>query len=95
VKCEVARIDATRERPHGLKYSLTLHDEKGTRLLGFDNAHPIRQGSGPGARTRIEYDHKHAGERIWFYDYEDAATLLGDFWTEVETVMKERSKSHD
>jgi hypothetical protein len=95
VKFEVARIDATRERPHGLKYSLTLHDEKGTRLLGFDNAHPIRQGSGPGARTRIEYDHKHAGERIRFYDYEDAATLLGDFWTEVETVMKERSKSHD
>jgi|SRR5471032_1472095 len=28
VKFEVARIDATTERPHGLKYSLTLHDEK-------------------------------------------------------------------
>jgi Family of unknown function (DUF6516) len=93
VKFEVARIDATPERPHGLKYSLTLHDEKGTRLLGFDNAHPIREGSGPGARTRIEYDHKHAGERIRFYDYMDAATLLADFWTEVETVMKERSES--
>ena len=66
VKFEVARIDATQERPHGLRYSLTLHDEKGTRPLGFDNAHPIREGSGPGARTRIEYDHKHAGERIRF-----------------------------
>jgi hypothetical protein len=47
--------------------------------LGFDNAHPIREGSGPGAQTRIEYDHKHAGERNRFYDYEDATTLLADF----------------
>jgi hypothetical protein len=45
--------------------------------------------------TRIEYDHKHAGERIRFYDYMDAATLLADFWTEVETLMKERSESDD
>ena len=49
----------------------------------------------PGARTRIEYDHKHAGERVRFYDYMDAAKLLADFWTEVETVMKERSKGND
>ncbi len=68
------------------------------RLLSpdeFDNAHPVREGSGPGARTRIEYDHKHTGERVRFYDYMDAATLLGDFWTEVKAVMKERSKSDD
>lgn len=51
VKFDVARIDATQERPHGLRYSLTLHDEKGTRLLGFDNAHPIREGSGPGCQN--------------------------------------------
>jgi len=95
VKFEIVRIAVSPERPHGLKYSLTLHDEKGTRLLGFDNAHPVRKGAGPGARTRIEYDHKHAGERIRFYDYMDAATLLADFWTEVETVMKERSESDD
>jgi hypothetical protein len=47
VKFEVARIAVSPERPHGLKYSLTLHDEKGTRLLGFDNAHPVRKGAGP------------------------------------------------
>ncbi|MGF6919454.1 hypothetical protein OKW41_004965 [Paraburkholderia sp. UCT70] len=95
VKFEVAQIAASPERPHGLRYSLTLHDETGARLLGFDNAHPIREGSGPGARTRIEYDHKHAGERIRFYEYADAAKLLEDFWTEVETVMRERSGSDD
>jgi len=34
VKFEVARIDATQERPHGLRYSLTLHDEKGLARWG-------------------------------------------------------------
>lgn len=34
--CQVA---ASSERPHGIKYSLTLHAPDGTRLLGFDNAH--------------------------------------------------------
>ena len=95
VKFEVKRVAASPERPHGLKYSMTLHDETGARLLGFDNAHPVREGSGPGARTRIEYDHKHSGERIRFYDYADAVTLVADFWAEVEAVMKERSESDD
>ena len=92
VKFEVKQCSVTVERPHGLKYSLTLHDEGGARLLGFDNAHPIREGSGPGARTRIEYDHKHSGEQIRFYVYEDAATLLAAFWTEVEMRLQKRSK---
>ena len=92
VKFEVKQCQVTAERPHGLKYSLTLHYEDGERLLGFDNAHPIREGSGPGTRTRIEYDHKHSGEQIRFYVYEDAATLLVDFWTEVEMILQKRSK---
>jgi hypothetical protein len=78
-------------KPHGLEYSLTLHGSENERLLGFDNAHPVRQGSGPGARTRIEYDHKHKGERIRFYEYQDAVTLLTDFWTEVDLILKKRS----
>jgi hypothetical protein len=92
VKFEVKKTPATPERPHGLDYSLTLHDGDGERLLGFDNAHSIREGGGPGARTRIEYDHKHKGERIRFYDYKDAMTLLTDFWTEVERILRERNR---
>ncbi|MDB5757145.1 MAG: hypothetical protein JWM30_434 [Burkholderia sp.] len=92
VRSEVEQSEVTAERPHGLKYSLTLHDEDGERLLGFDNAHPVREGAGPGARTRIEYDHKHSGERIRFYLYEDAATLLANFWTEVEMILQKRNR---
>jgi hypothetical protein len=93
VKFEVRRVPATSERPHGLAYSLTLHDERGVRLLGFDNAHAIREGAGPGARTRIEHDHRHhAGEAVRFYAYRDAATLLADFWEQVDSILEKRSK---
>jgi hypothetical protein len=90
VKFEVRRVEASAERPHGLDYSLTLHDNANERLLGFDNAHSIREGSGPGTRTRIEYDHKHKGRRVRFYVYRDAGSLLADFWTEVELILKEK-----
>lgn len=90
VKFVVKRIPASRQRPHGLSYSLTLHDPQGKRVLGFDNAHSVREGSGPGSRTRIEHDHQHHRKSIRFYDYQDAGTLIKDFWEEVETFLKEQ-----
>ncbi|SPS00207.1 hypothetical protein CBM2634_B160093 [Cupriavidus taiwanensis] len=48
VKIVVRTCPVSQERPHGLRYSLTLHDRMGCRLLGFDNAHGINEGSGPG-----------------------------------------------
>ena len=42
------------------------------------------------AKTRIEYDHTHKGERVRFYDYENAVTLLTDFWTEVDKILEQR-----
>ena len=80
-------------KPHGLDYSLTLHDGDGQRILGFDNAHAIKEGSGPGAKTRIEYDHAHKGERVRFYDHTDAGALVTDFWTEVDKILKGRIKT--
>jgi hypothetical protein len=91
VKFQAKRVQVTPEKPHGLDYSLTLHGGDGERLMGFDNAHPIHEGTGPGARTRIEYDHKHKGKRVRFYAYKDAMSLLADFWTEVEHILRERS----
>ena len=90
VKFEAKRVPVSSEKPHGLDYSLTLHDDRGARLLGYDNAHGIREGPGPGTRTRIEYDHKHKGHRVRFYGYIDAATLLADFWTDVDAILQER-----
>ena len=44
VKFEVKRTTITLERPHGVKYSLTLHDRHNKRIMGFDNAHAIEYG---------------------------------------------------
>ena len=90
VKFMAVRTDVTAERPHGLSYSLTLHAPDGTRLVGFDNAHPVRERRGPGTRRRWQHDHRHRLRTIRAYEYRDAATLLEDFWTEVDGVLKER-----
>ena len=90
VKFVVLRTGVTPERPHGLSYSLTLHAPDGERLVGFDNAHPVRERHGPGARRPGESDHRHRLRTIRAYEYRDAATLLADFWAEVDEVLRER-----
>jgi hypothetical protein len=90
VKFMVRRVPASVEQPHGLSYALTLHDEAGKRLVGFDNAHPIRRTTGPSGRAGGHRDHKHRLHTVRPYGYTDAATLLADFWTEVDAVLRER-----
>jgi hypothetical protein len=91
VKFDVKRVPATTERPHGLSYSLTLHEATGKRIVGFDNAHPVPGQSGPAARSRrTTNDHKHRLRTVRPYDYQDAGSLLVDFWAEVEAVLAER-----
>ena len=42
-KFEVRQIaQPTEERPHAIRYSLTLHDRYGERIMGFDNAHAVK-----------------------------------------------------
>ena len=90
VKFVVRRTEVTAARPHGLRYSLTLHAPDGTRLVGFDNAHPVRDRGRPGAGLRRESDHRHRLRVVRPYDYADAVTLLEDFWAEVDSILKER-----
>jgi hypothetical protein len=90
VRFSVSRVISTPERPHGLNYSLTLHGPSGNRLVGFDNAHPVRESRGPGGRSRGPLDHKHRMETARPYRFKDAATLVEDFWAEVDKVLKEK-----
>jgi hypothetical protein len=41
-KFEANRVEPTQHIPHGVRYSLTLHDRNNTGILGFDNAHAFR-----------------------------------------------------
>lgn len=90
VRSSVNRVPSTPERPHGLKYSLTLHGPDGSRLIGFDNAHPVRESRGPGGKGQGSHDHKHRLETVRPYRFKDAATLVEDFWAEVDKLLKER-----
>jgi len=83
----VSRIHVAPEVPHGLKYSLVLLNAKGERLVGFDNAHAVDEGSGPGKKRAERYDHKHVGSRVSPYEFKDAFTLLQDFWQEVDKLV--------
>jgi hypothetical protein len=85
VRFVVTRVPMSSEKPFGLDYSLTLHGPDGERLVGFDNAHPVgrRQHGSP-------QDHRHRLGTVRPYGYRDAATLLADFWTQVDAVLKER-----
>lgn len=90
VRFAVTRVPASAEKTHGLDYSLTRHGPDGERLVGFDNAHAVRASAGPGGRGGPARDHRHRLRTVRAYDYQDAATLLVDFWAEVESVLKEK-----
>jgi hypothetical protein len=86
VKIAAQRVSLTRSRPHGVKYSLTLHDLAGRRIYGLDNAHSS------GGRGRPEFDHRHVYGRRQMapYRYRGPAELLEDFYREVERILRER-----
>lgn len=90
IRFVVQRVTATEAKPHGLDYSLTLHGPDGERLVGFDNAHPVRRASGPGGKAGTAFDHRHRLKTVRPYEYQDAAALLADFWAAVEEVLRER-----
>jgi hypothetical protein len=85
VRFVVTRVAASTQKPHGLDYSLTLHGPDGNRLVGFDNAHPAAK-----QKRGAPQDHRHRLRTIKAYDYKDAATLLADFWTVVDSVIREK-----
>ena len=94
IKIEARLLDEpTRECPHGIKYSLTLHDNSGERVLGFDNAHPIKtRKHGRYIARKIVYDHKHtnSSDKGTPYTFESAGQLLEDFFDEVDKMLSEK-----
>jgi len=89
-KIEAWEVVASKERPHGIRYNLTLHDRHNTRLFGMDNAHiPLNRRKGFHGRV-VEYDHMHVDEkdRGTPYSFEDAGQLIADFWERVDLIIK-------
>jgi len=75
--------------PHGVRYSLTLHDKSNQRVLGYDNAHKFKMGrKGFGVKV-TKWDHKHEGTKVVPYEFQSAGQLLEDFWNDVERIIKD------
>jgi hypothetical protein len=95
VKIEVKRTPLTTQRPHGLSYSLTLHDPEGVRLLGFDNAHSVPTRGGGCKAKPAAHDHWHRTETDPGrpYEFRSALQLVQDFLDEVERILRGRGVS--
>jgi hypothetical protein len=90
-KIEAERVGKDDHRPHGIKYSLTLHDKTGQRIFGIDNAHSIgKPRRGPGYRRITAWGHLHEGKRKKRYEYRTACDLLKDFFDAIEAEKKRR-----
>jgi Family of unknown function (DUF6516) len=92
MKIEARRVPVAEQLSHGIRYSLTLHDKYGTRVLGYDNAHAVKppkkfKFSG----QRLPYDHRHrtSSDKGVPYAFETAHRLLEDFFAEADRVIKE------
>lgn len=92
IKVEAKRVEASEGIPHGIRYSLTLHNKFGTRVLGYDNAHAVKPPKKfKFAGRRLPYDHRHrtSSDKGVPYEFESPQRLLEDFFAEVDRVIKE------
>ena len=95
IKFEIRRVEPEPNRPHGLRYSFTLHDPQGKRLVGFDNAQGVpEQGSRFKARPQaMDHWHRTPDDEGRPYAFTDADTLLADFFREARRVLEEQGAS--
>ena len=87
-KFEAKLVTPDKNCPHGIRYSLTLHDRGNKRILGFDNAHGIKPARKGYAGRKQTWDHKHDREKVTSYKFDSPGQLVEDFWREVESIRK-------
>jgi hypothetical protein len=97
LKFEIKRAVPEKHQPHGLRYSFTLHDPRGRRLVGFDNAHAVPGHGSRKRRMQAAHDHWHrsVGDIGRPYSFVSADQLLADFFAEVRRTLKERGVSEE
>jgi Family of unknown function (DUF6516) len=92
VKIDAWRVSANENVPHGIRYTLTLHEPYGKRILGYDNAHAIRlpkKFAYAGRRLPFDHKHRHVSDKGVPYEFESAYQLLEDFFNDVDRTLLE------
>ena len=90
IKFDVALSDVSPERPHGIRYSLTLHDRYGTRVMGYDNVHSVklpRRNMYAGLKVEYDHFHRHQKDKGIPYEFTDAYQLIQDFFESVDEIL--------
>lgn len=95
LKIEAWRVEPTAEIPHGIRYSLTLHEPYGKRILGYDNAHAVKPPNKykyAGRKLTYDHKHRHRSDTGVPYEFQDAHQLLTDFFVDVDRILLEVQK---
>jgi len=95
IKIEAKRSVVSEEVPHGIRYSLTLHEPYGKRILGYDNAHGVKlpkKFKYAGRILAFDHRHRHVSDQGVPYEFKDAQQLLNDFFADVDRVLQEVKK---
>lgn len=87
VKFEAKKVEMSEAIPHGVRYSLTLHDKTNQRILGFDNAHSYKPRNAKYGAKKETWDHIHKRMDTFPYEFDSADQLMEDFWRAVELYM--------
>jgi hypothetical protein len=88
IKYEARRVPPRPELPHGIRYSLTLHDPGGQRIFGIDNAHLPNQRRKTGTVRKVTWDHQHHREKIVPFDFLSIEELLDEFERNIDKILK-------
>ena len=96
IKIEAWQVTPTSEIPHGIRYSLTLHDLYGKRIMGYDNAHAIKlpkKFKYAGRIVTYDHMHRHRADKGVLYEFQNAHQLLTDFFESVDRILQESQKT--
>ena len=89
VKIDAWQVTPSDAIPHGIRYSLTLHNPAGQRILGYDNAHAFKRlGSYVGRKLPYDHKHRYSEDLVTRYVFKDAYQLLSDFFIDVDVALK-------
>ena len=87
VKFDAHRITPTRYAPHGISYSITLHDANKIRIVGYDNAHSYLPKKRKYGAKKTTWDHIHKRKKVFPYEFDSACQLIEDFWKTAYTFI--------
>jgi Family of unknown function (DUF6516) len=98
-RIEAWQVPPSASIPHGIRYNLTLHDNRNTRLFGFDNAHAVAGypsgkfgvASRKFAGRMSGYDHVHesSNDKGKPYVFSSPEQLLQDFFAAVDRKLRQ------